>query len=226
MNHLPQNKIRILTTCIAISAVLILLFQTGTAAAGSASPSPAEVLEEIEKKLGELETVHSEFKQTKQLAVFDREMIIRGEMAIEEPGKMAWRVDEPVKYTMVVEGTRLTQWDEDTDSVETLELDEDPAFQAVFDQLTIWFSGRYSAFADKYEITVKDTEPYTLKFTPEEDTMFQQMLERVKVVFRDDIRYIRKVDIKEKSGDRTIIEFHNTRLNIELDEEIWEVRPR
>ena len=189
-------------------------------------PSGEEILKRIEKALAGVETVKTGFVQKKKLAVFDRTMTIRGEMAVANPGRMAWRVHEPVKYTMVIEGARLVQWDEDTDKVQTLHLDKDPAFQAVFEQLTVWFSGRYGALTENYNLRVAQTDPYILLFTPKAGTMFEKMIESVRVVFRKDARYIKQLTIEEGSADRTVIRFHNTRLNVPLDEDTWEVRSR
>lgn len=210
-------------------AFAVVAFCGGTLAAWNAwatDASAESALESVEQSLADVETVRTKFRQTKHLAMFSRPLDIRGELFVENPDRMAWRVEEPVRYTMVIEGATLAQWDQDTDRVQRVALDRDPAFTAVFEQLTMWFSGRYSGLIDKYDVRLESEQPTVLVFTPKPGTMFEKLLEGVRVEFRDDSRYVHRLVISEGTGDRTEIEFHDTQLNVPLDDSVWEVRPR
>ncbi len=223
-----------LTTKFLLLSTLItaMLFSPGQskavddAAEELESPSLRKALFDIEENMSGLQSVRSDFRQTKELAIFEREMVITGEMALEEPGRMAWRVHEPVKYTMVIKDAQMTHWDEDTDSVQSMSMDDDPAIQSVFEQLTTWFSGKYHSFIEEYRIELKQEGPYIVVFTPRQQSVFADLIDEIEVKFREDARYIEKLTILEADGDRSVIEFKNTSLDVELPPETWEVRPR
>ena len=103
MKHtLPTNP-SLLCALVVATILTIAAFATRAEQTGTSEPAnPKAVLEQLEEDLGEVETVKTEFIQKKELAVFERTMVIKGQMAVKNPDRMAWRVDEPVKYTRVI----------------------------------------------------------------------------------------------------------------------------
>jgi outer membrane lipoprotein carrier protein len=193
----------------------------------SADDAPsADVLAFLEKNLSQIKTIQADFVQTKTMAMFKQKLVIKGRMAVQNPDRVAWLVDEPVRYSFVINGAKLTQWDEDTDKVQSLALDKDPAFKAVFQQLTAWFSGRYSLLLDTYIVAVEQREPCVLLFKPKPGSMADGVITSVRVVFRADGRYIEELTIREAAGNITVIQFSNARLNEPIPDKTWEVRRR
>lgn len=184
-----------------------------------------EILKRVEEKLSGIETVQADFVQEKDLAMFKHKMVIRGSLAVKNPDRIAWHVQEPVRYSMVIREAVLKQWDEDTNQVQTLRLDKNPSFKPVFKQLSGWFAGRYAEVRKRYEVTVRDRSPVTLVFRPKKDTGMEKVIEQVVVVFRDDERYIRQLKVLQVNGDKTTFRFLDTRLNEPIDEDVWKVRP-
>ncbi len=196
------------------------------ALAGEAPPERGtEVIERLEEKLGEVRTVQARFVQEKRLAMFKHKMIVKGRLAVENPGRIAWHVEEPVRCSMVIIGPELAQWDEDTDEVQRLRLDKNLSFKNAFQQLTTWFSGDYAELRGRYEVTVEQADPYVLRFVPPEDSPMREVIGSVRVAFRQDERYIEELTIRESSGDVTEIRFLDTTLNEPVPEDVWEVRP-
>ncbi|MFW6457437.1 MAG: LolA family protein [Planctomycetota bacterium] len=190
----------------------------------SQSASKEELLERVENKLSEIETVQADFVQKKDMAMFTHTMVVKGSLAVRNPGRIAWHVTDPVKYSFVIKGTVLRQWDEDTDSVTKLKLDENPSFKPMFRQLSGWFAGRYGEVRQRYDVDVTGREPVTLLFTPKKDTDLEEIIDHVEVVFRDDERYIRELEVLQADGDKTTFRFHETALNEPIDEAVWDVR--
>ncbi len=212
------------TATVLTLAAALLTWQATACMAGDPDPAP-EVLDRLEEKMTEVQTVSAEFVQEKELPVLERTMIIRGRMALEGPENIAWHVDEPVQYRLVIHGSRLQQWDEDTDRVQELDLDDNPSYRAMFQQLTSWFSGRYGNLLDQYTLEIKSDEPVVLRFTPREDATFEDIITSVTIVFGEDERYIGELQILEANGSLSTIRFHGTRLNEDIDDEVWKARP-
>lgn len=206
--------------------IMFVFFAGGRPVSSGESADPEEILQKLGRQLEDIKTVKTQFVQKKELSMFDRTMIICGEIAVRKPDRMAWRVEDPVKYTMVITGSRLVQWDEDTNRIQKVKLDKHPTFKAMFEQLTVWFSGNYASLSEKYHVDVEQKNPFIFTFVPREGTMLENVIERVRIVFREDARYIQKLAIDEGGGDRTVIEFCNTRLDVPLEESNWEVQPR
>lgn len=214
-----------------IRTLLFMAAGVLTASVFGASPpvadtDPAALLRRIEAELGSVRTVQARFAQEKRLTVFDHVLIVRGRMAMERAGnRLAWRVIEPARYTLIISSDKCQQWDEDTDRVQTLAASENPAFKAVFEQSRIWFTGRYSELLGDHDVRVQQTAPALLVFTPKTGSPSAQAVKSVTLRFDDDVRYLRELTICEGNDDVTVIRFFDTRLNEAIDAAVWRARP-
>ncbi|MFO7667045.1 MAG: outer membrane lipoprotein carrier protein LolA [Desulfobacterales bacterium] len=217
-----------------IRAVTIFLLLFSAAAYGYAQDSQASektrtdlnaVLSRLEKKMSGIKTLKTGFVQEKELAVFKQKVILKGAVYIEKPARLAWHVNEPMKYIMVMSQDMISQWDEDTNKVQKISLSKNPAFEAAIGQMQKWFSGEYTPLLKEYEIVLLKENPASLKFTPRAETFAGNVIKSVTVDFRKDEQYINRIFIEEKSGDTTNLIFIDTHLNIPLEDSVWKVNP-
>ncbi len=197
------------------------------AAAGDGnSPSDIRALMlRIENRVSDFSTLRTDFVQEKDLAIFQNRIIIRGRIYIQKPQRIAWHVDEPVKYSVLITDRVIRQWDEDTDRVQEISLSGNPVFRTVIEQLTAWFSGRYVQLLDEYAATVIRERPLEIEFIPRDTSNVKNIIKSINVTFREDGKYLQKVLFREISGDSTTILFRNTVLNAPLDEKLFRVKP-
>jgi len=183
------------------------------------------VLSRLEKKMSEIKTIKTDFIQEKELAVFKQKVVLKGSVYIEKPSRLAWHVDNPVKYVMIMSEDTISQWDEDTGRVQKISLSKNPAFEAAIGQMRIWFSGSYSPLLKDYEILLLREKPVSLKFIPKPATLAGNVIKSVTVDFRKDEQYINRIFIEEKGGDTTSLLFVDTRLNIPVEASAWKAGP-
>lgn len=202
----------------------------------SASPSPAvgeqdpdasssarEVLARLESRASTMQTLKADFVQEKRLAVLEEPLVLKGSILMQKPDRFSWMVREPIRYSMVIHGELVEQWDEDTQRVERISLSENPVFRVAIQQMRDWLSGAYESMLGEYEVSVLDEEPTSLKFTPRDTALAKGVIESVTVVFDRDERYLRQIHILEKRGDSTLLTLVNTRLNAPIDPSAWKV---
>jgi outer membrane lipoprotein-sorting protein len=217
---------------IRILNILIILFLTTGHGYTQDTKAPQNnredlnaVLSRLENKMSGIKTLKTGFIQEKELAVFKQKVILKGYVYIEKPARLAWHVNEPMKYRMVMSQNMISQWDEDTDKVQKISLAGNPAFEAAIGQMREWFSGAYTPLLKEYEITVLKENPASLKFTPRVQSFSGNVIKSVTVDFSKDEQYISRIFIEEKSGDTTNLAFVNTQLNISIDDSAWKVNP-
>ena len=185
-----------------------------------------EVLGRLEEKMSRMQTLKTSFIQEKDLAIFNQKVVLKGTIFLQKPSLFAWHVKEPVRYSLVIKGDVLRQWDEDTNRVQQVSLEKNPAFQAVIGQMRKWFSGTYTSMLKEYNVTILKQYPASLKFTSLESTVVSKVINSVIIIFREDERYIHQIRLEEKSGDSMLLTFVETQLNVPIDAAAWEVRPR
>lgn len=195
-------------------------------AGGSTDPAAVRrAVSRIEQQSADIRTLSASLVQEKHLALFDKPLVLHGQLYLQKPDRFAFRIDTPLRYTMVIAGEQLRQWDEDSAKVQTISLADNPGFKLVLRQMRGWLSGSYSSMLGEYDATLLREEPIELEFVPRENALAYGTVERVRVAFGADARNLREIEILDRQGDRTLFRFADVRLNPELDSAVWEVEP-
>ncbi|MBN2491340.1 MAG: outer membrane lipoprotein carrier protein LolA [Planctomycetes bacterium] len=221
-----------LTTRFLLALASFALVATAVPTAAQQSPSAkppdvATVLRDLESTFAALKTVRTQFVQEKELAVFRQKIVLKGEIALQNPGRLAWHVHAPLRYSIVVSGNEIRQWDEDADRIATVSLSSNPVLTAAIKHLQVWFGGKYTSLTGEYAVEILSLEPATsLAFVPRKGTVAQKTIKRVTVQFRPDRRYVKEILVEEVNGDRTRLEFVKVVLNEPIPPDIWKLPSR
>ncbi|VGO12037.1 hypothetical protein PDESU_00586 [Pontiella desulfatans] len=188
-----------------------------------AEEGQAALLQDLEKSFSSIQTVQTNFKQEKALKIFKRTIRMDGRLVLENPGKMAWRINSPIRYVLILNGEHAIQWDEDSNQIQKQKTSGDPVFEEVIGQIEKWFSGEFASLLDDYDLTVKSRQPPVLQFVPKADGMVGKVIKSLTINVRDDRTYVEQIVIEDMGGDTTSITFIDTVLNAPVPEKEWEV---
>lgn len=213
-----------LALCILIPATVV--FAVESSKGGSQPNDMSAFLQSIGKKASNFKTLKTEFTQEKKMVMFKEKLMLKGRIYLEKPNKIAWHVDSPVRYSALITDKLIRQWDEDTNKVQEVSLANNPVFQNVLGQLTVWFSGEYGSLLDTNEVRVIKRDPVIIEFIPRENNISKKVIKSITITFRNDQNYLQQLRIQEMSGDVTTINFNNTILNAPLDRTSFEVKGR
>jgi outer membrane lipoprotein-sorting protein len=192
----------------------------------SAQATDIPLLNELQQSLAGTTNVQSDFIQEKHLAVLQQKVLIKGRMAVEQPDRFSWQVTEPVRYSLVVEGDKLRQWDEETGRVQQVSLAGNAVFAVVVAQLRAWFAGNLGSLAKDFHAEQVPGDLPMIAFEPRQDSFAAKAVKRITLRFREDRRYVECMTIEDLGGDLTLMTFTNTVLNSAIDPHVWQVRPR
>jgi len=184
-----------------------------------------KIIEGVQQHLKGIASVETDFVEEKKLAMLDHTLTIDGHMALQKPDRLIWIVRDPVKYAVRIVGDEVSQWDEDTDHVQTVHLGGDPTFKAITQQMQAWFLGNYKALGDSYDVYVNAQQPLSLGFVPNSATMVSKLISRIDLTFSPDENYIDTMVISETGGDVTTLKFSGARINQPISDQIWEMPP-
>jgi outer membrane lipoprotein-sorting protein len=211
--------------CLLIQATVVSAADTGKKAVGQPTDLPA-FMQGIGKKASNFKTLKTEFIQEKKMVMFKEKLVMKGRIFLEKPNKIAWHVDSPLRYSVLITDKLIRQWDEDTNKVQEVSLAKNPIFQNVLSQLTVWFSGEYGSLLDTNEVRVVKRDPLVIEFIPKDNNISKKVIKSITITFREDQNYLQQLRIQEVSGDVTTINFKNTILNTPLNSNSFEVKGR
>jgi outer membrane lipoprotein-sorting protein len=208
---------------------LLILSVAAFAAPDKAPQQPADIsvfMSDLGKKASDFKTLKTDFVQEKRMAMFKEKMVMKGRIYLQKPNKIAWHVDSPIRYSVLITDKLIRQWDADTDKVQEISLAKNPIFQNVLNQMNVWFSGNYGSMLDTNTVTVLKADPLVIEFLPKEGNVAKKIIRNITITFRADQKYLQQIRILENSGDVTTIRFSNTKLNPPVSSSDFEVKGR
>ena len=180
------------------------------------------VLSDVEKNMGNVQTIQGDFVQKKHMAMFDTPVTIKGKLNIQNPDKFAWIVIDPIEYTLIITEKAIKKWDK-SNGTQELSLKENPMFKEMVEQITFWFSGNYASCKKDYDINLIKNEPIILEFMPKLHNPASKMLTKITLVFQNDRKYLSKIKLLETNEDTTELIFHDVKINSKIDASVWEL---
>lgn len=177
---------------------------------------------QVEQRLGRIKSVQAQFEQRRTLKLLNHAAIFHGEIFIQEPGKLAWHVYTPIRYSCIISGDTMTQWDADSNDTVTISAKQVDALRLLFRQLRYWFSGQFAALSQEFDSTI-NVKARQLKFSPKLGTPPQRFIKSITITLRDDLAYIQQIVINEKNGDTMTMIFTQTIINQPLPANAWKI---
>jgi outer membrane lipoprotein-sorting protein len=220
---MKTNKIYFIS---CLFTVFLFLCIASTLTAGDETADIIEMLRRLGENVSAFKSLKTNFVQEKDLAIFQNRIIMKGRIYLQKPNRMAWHVDEPVKYSVVITDKSIRQWDEDTNRVQEIALSGNPVFQNVLNQLTVWFSGDYISLLKDYDARILKKAPLVFEFTPKGNNIAGKIIKSITISLREDEKYLRQIKILELSGDSTTITFKDTVFDPVPDSLDFEVKRR
>lgn len=209
----------------SVSSISWFIVIAGLVLQAGAVEHKAALLKDLEQSFSAIKTVQTRFRQEKELKIFSRTIMMEGRVVLENPDRLAWRIDTPIRYALVLNGEYALQWDEDSNKVQKMKTHGEPVFEEVIGQIEKWFSGEFSSLLNDYDLTVKSEHPPVLEFVPKQGGMLGKVIGRVTISVREDRRYVERIAIEDIGGDKTTITFLDTVLNAPVSAGEWEVVP-
>ena len=185
----------------------------------------SNVLAELQQALSGTTSVLTDFIQVKQMAVMRQKVIIKGQLAFQQPNRFAWHVIEPIRYNLILQGTTLHQWDETTGQEQQLTMADNPIFAMVNRQLSAWFGGQFEDLLKDFDARIDPAVDRSVIFTPNQNSFARKAIKQIVLTFREDRRYLETIQIEELAGDQTLMTFTNTVLNSPIPSGVWEAKP-
>lgn len=166
-------------------------------------------------------TVKSQFTQEKHLSFMEDKVVSKGLFYLKKQGKMKIEYMSPFSYVVVFNGDKL--YIKDGKKTTKIDTKTDKSFRQLNEVMTHSMNGeidQIKGFESKYF----QSKDYSLvELTPNQAEM-QKMFEKIKLYLHPQSLQVAKLDLLEKSGDRTHMRFEQTQTNIPIPDETFVVR--
>jgi outer membrane lipoprotein carrier protein len=166
-----------------------------------------------------INSLQSDFVQTKKLSLFDDTMVASGTIVIDKPDFYCWTYQEPEQSVFYVDGMRTGSYVPGSGQRDEVSMESRIGLAAIIRSVTSIVSGNLEAVTrSDYEISRNASSGGFLSYTflprtPE----LQSLFERVTIRFDLLTMLARDLLIEEHNGDSTQIEFGGWHIDIPVD---------
>ncbi|HLV43248.1 MAG TPA: outer membrane lipoprotein carrier protein LolA [Brumimicrobium sp.] len=173
--------------------------------------------ERVEKETASLNTLRTDFEQSKHMAFLSNDIQSLGKMYLNADGTLKWEYTSPNVYSVIFKNNTILINDNGKKSTVSGEQD-------MFKKINHLISGSVSGklFDDKeFDINYfKSRSNVLVKLIPNSKTL-KKYISEVILYFPQKDATVSKVKLIEPSGDYTLITFLNKELNVKIDPSIF-----
>ncbi len=201
---------------------VIICFSKESVLFGENSKEVLNIIKSVEDTMSKVNLLSADFVQTRKMELLNYDLKLCGSIYLQKPDAFAWHTKSPLISSTIVKDGVFKQWDQDSGETLQFDVEDNPAFQIIWKQMSAWFSGEYTSFVKDYNIKVLSRKPLSLQFHPKKGIPAYKMIKYVQVDFSLETTYIKRLLIFEKQGDTSDIQFENIKINSQLDEKVWD----
>lgn len=177
------------------------------------------MIQQINKIASSLKTIVCDFEQTKHLSLLNDKMVSTGKMYYKQDNQLRWEYLAPYKYVFILNGKEVLL--KSAQGQDKINIQSNRLFQEIVNIMMNSVTGKCLTDESNFKVAMyKDKDDWIARLIPL-DKNIKQMFKDI-VVYFDPIRSMAsKVEIREKSGDMTLIELKNVHSNIAVDEAVF-----
>ena len=200
-----------------------LIFLFSVAAIGQntplSDPEMKKFTQEVALEAKSLESLSSDFVQTKFIQLMEESAVSSGKLYYKAPNVLKWEYSSPYDYKILFKENQLFINDDGDKSVTSLRSNK--LFEKLVSLISGSVNGKLLADQENFDISFfRNGEKVSAVIIPK-DPSLKQMFSEIILIFSKDHR-LNSVQLMEEEGDYTQIDFKNIKLNQQLNQAIFE----
>ncbi|MDR2735162.1 MAG: outer membrane lipoprotein carrier protein LolA [Spirochaetota bacterium] len=163
-----------------------------------------------------IKTVSSDFTMHKYLAIAVQPLVSTGRLYFEKPGFLRWEYTSPFPSGVILNGKKAYSWKGTGGAKEVKDISSQPFAKAMAAHLYMFVSMNMTEITAHY--TLKEREG-GLILVPRDQSV-KQTISGIDISFNAARNNVTKVEMYERSGDKTVIVFTSGILDAEISPEL------
>ena len=216
-----RTIIAILMLCCMLAAASPGAVQGEPADQGPAATGRAGAFARISKTVSGVKTIAGSFRQERRLAMLTRPVVSTGRFYCEKPDRLRWELLSPEPSGFVVNGELAKQWKGKEGPSGAFEAKQNPLIRLIVEQIFAWATADLKWLEQRYGINVVQEDPIILKLVPR-SSKEKKYIDHLRISFEPGTNYVHIVNILEKGGDSTRIEFFDIIVNSQLQQGLFD----
>lgn len=179
------------------------------------------IVEKINKACAEMKTMECDFVQTKYLKMLNDQMVSKGKMSYQQPSALRWEYTTPYTYTFVLNDNKILL--KNNRRKDVIDVNQNKMFKEIARIMMNSIVGKCLTDDKAFKTTIEETSAeWVATLLPQKKEM-KQMWSKLILHFDRTKNAVVKVEMYEKTRDRTVIDLMNTKTNHPIDQKVFSV---
>jgi outer membrane lipoprotein carrier protein len=189
--------------------ILTLLVSLMSLAASAQSEQ--QIIDKINNNSAKIKTLSCDFVQTKQMKMLNNKFVSKGKMYYEQPNKLRWEYTTPYSYTFLMNDSKVLIKNNNRSDI--IDINQNKMFKEIARLMMNSIVGESLNNRRTFDVAIVSNEKqYVATLTPLEREM-KQMWSKIMLYFDKVTLGVVKVEMVERTGDKTTIELKNIVVN-------------
>lgn len=181
-----------------------------------------QIIEQISAASAKITTLECDFVQTKHLKILDNRLVSRGKMYYSQPDKLRWEYVTPYSYIFIMNQNQILL--KNSTRADVIDVNQNKIFKDISRLMMNSIMGDMLKDNTTFEISMASTKGgYTATLIPIKREM-KQMWTKLVLLFDAESLGVKRMEMHEKSGDCTIIELENVKINRAINSTIFNLQ--
>jgi outer membrane lipoprotein-sorting protein len=212
---MAMNKFMYAICGLLLCAVMVAQssYQTATDA------QKKEIIEKITQASDAMKTMRCDFTQEKELSFMNDKVVSEGKMSYKQPNKIRWEYTKPLAYVFAMDGKNIFM--DAGNSQTTVPARSSKMFSSMSDIIIGGVSG--AGLIDSPDFTALfgvGNNDYRITLTPLKKEV-KDLFDHIQLFVNQSDSRIKKVELVEKGGDKTLILLKNIQTNATINDEVF-----
>ncbi|MBR5808177.1 MAG: outer membrane lipoprotein carrier protein LolA [Alistipes sp.] len=181
-----------------------------------------QIIEQISAASAKITTLECDFVQTKHLKILDNRLVSRGKMYYSQPDKLRWEYVTPYSYIFIMNQNQILL--KNSSRADVIDVNQNKIFKDISRLMMNSIMGDMLKDNTTFEISMASTKGgYTATLIPIKREM-KQMWTKLVLLFDAESLGVKRMEMHEKSGDCTIIELENVKINRAINSTLFNLQ--
>lgn len=204
---------------IVLSVLFVALGLFASAQTQLSESQSQEIMASLTEAASSMQTMQCRFVQSKNMAMLAESSVSEGKMYFSSPDRLRWEYLTPYPFALVVNGEKIVKVTDGKSEV--LDGNSGRMYQGITNMIIGSASGKKLFDTSTFDVVLYDDGAcWKAEMTPKRRDM-KRMFSQLVFHFDKKSQVIDHVEFVEPSGDKTIIQFEEIRLNEKIGEEFY-----
>ena len=200
-----------------LKIIVVLLCGVLAATSLRAQTPQEEVVAAILRSGALMQTMECDFVQTRTMQLMAEPMVSKGRMYYAQPSKLRWEYTSPAPSAFILDNAKAWVVNNGT----ATDVSSNKMFKGLGRMLIACLEGKVVNDGKSFRLAINESpDHWAVKLLPQKNEV-KQMWTGIVLHFVPSLNAVVKVEMYEKSGDTTVVDLKNMKVNCSIDENMF-----